>query len=39
MLYQIENWHDLRDRFRKELDETVCRMKFGVMISMFREWL
>lgn len=30
MLYQIENWHDLRDCFRKELDETVCRMKFGV---------
>lgn len=30
MLYQIENWHNLRDRFRKELDENVCQMKFGV---------
>lgn len=30
MLYQIENWHDLRDLFWKELDESVCRMKFGV---------
>ena len=30
MLYQIETWHEVRERFREELDGAVCRMKFGV---------